>query len=51
VNGWRGPTQTLEQKQERIKHDLWFIENWSFFLDLKIIFMTVFGKQTRKNAF
>ena len=51
VNGWRGPTHTLEQKQERIKHDLWFIENWSFFLDIKIIFLTVFGKQTRKNAF
>jgi Undecaprenyl-phosphate glucose phosphotransferase len=51
VNGWRGPTQTLEQKQERIKHDLWFIENWSFFLDLKIIFLTVFGRETRKNAF
>ncbi len=51
VNGWRGPTQTLEQKQERIKHDLWFIENWSFLLDLKIIFLTVFGRETRRNAF
>lgn len=51
VNGWRGPTVTPEQKEERIKHDLWYIENWSFFLDLKIIFLTVFGKKTRKNAF
>ncbi len=51
VNGWRGPTRTLEQKQERIKHDLWFIENWSFFLDIKIIFLTVFSKKTWKNAY
>ena len=51
VNGWRGPTETVEQKQQRIKHDLWYIENWSFLLDLKIIFLTVWGKRTRKNAF
>ena len=51
VNGWRGPTQTEEQKKERIRHDIWYIENWSFFLDLKIIFLTVFGKKVRKNAF
>lgn len=51
VNGWRGPTVTPEQKEERIKHDLWYIENWSFFLDLKIIFLTVFGRKARKNAF
>lgn len=51
VNGWRGPTQTHEQKRERIKHDLWYIENWNFWLDLKIIFLTVFGRKTRKNAF
>ncbi len=51
VNGWRGPTQTSEQKRERIKHDLWYIENWSFWLDIKIIFLTVFGKKARKNAF
>lgn len=51
VNGWRGPTKTIEQKKERVDHDLWYIENWSFWLDIKIIFLTVFGKKTRKNAF
>jgi len=50
VNGWRGPTETDEQKNERIKYDLWYIENWSFWLDIKIIFMTLFGKH-RKMAF
>ena len=51
VNGWRGPTQTVTQKRERIKHDLWYIENYSFWLDIKIIFLTVFSKKTRQNAF
>ena len=50
VNGWRGPTVTDEQKNERITHDLWYIENWSFWLDLKIIFLTLFG-QHHKKAF
>ena len=50
VNGWRGPTETDEQKNERIAHDLWYIENWSFWLDLKIIFLTLFG-QHHKKAF
>lgn len=44
VNGWRGPTVTDAQKNERIKHDLWYIEHWDFWLDLKIVFMTLFGK-------
>ncbi len=51
VNGWRGPTVTNKQKKSRIQHDLWYIENWNFLLDIKIVFLTVFGKKTRKNAF
>ena len=51
VNGWRGPTDTVEQKEQRVKHDLWYIENWSLLLDLKIIFLTVWSKRSRKNAF
>lgn len=48
VNGWRGTMVTDEQKNERVKHDLWYIENWSFWLDLKIIFLTLFGKHHKK---
>ena len=51
VRGWRGPTTTDEQKRQRIKHDIWYIENWSFWLDIKIVFLTVFSRKTRKNAF
>jgi len=51
VNGWRGPTTTIEQKKERIKHDLTYIENWNIWLDIRIIFLTVFGSKTRINAF
>lgn len=51
VNGWRGPTETNEQRIERIRHDLWYIRNWSMWLDIKIIFLTVFSQKTRKNAF
>jgi putative colanic acid biosynthesis UDP-glucose lipid carrier transferase len=48
VNGWRGPTVTAEQKNERVRHDLWYIENWSLWLDVKIIFLTVFGRHHKK---
>jgi putative colanic acid biosynthesis UDP-glucose lipid carrier transferase len=51
VNGWRGPTTTKEQKIQRTRHDLWYIKNWCFRLDIKIIFLTLLGKKTRKNAF
>ncbi len=39
VNGYRGDTSI----GERIRHDIWYIENWSFGLDLKIMFKTVLG--------
>jgi len=51
VNGWRGPTDTREKKHQRTVHDLWYLENWSFALDMKIIWKTVFGKKTHESAF
>lgn len=41
VTGSRGETKELWQMEERIKKDIWYIENWSFWLDIRIIFMTV----------
>lgn len=40
VSGYRGETRELWQMEERIKRDIWYIENWSFWLDLKIIWLT-----------
>lgn len=51
VNGWRGPTETKYQYIARTLHDLWYIEHWNFALDVYIIFLTLFGKNTRRNAF
>lgn len=51
VNGWRGPTETEEQKKQRTLHDLWYMENWSLVLDLKIIYMTVLSRKVHKAAF
>lgn len=41
VNGYRGETKQLSDMEGRVEHDIWYIENWSFLLDLKIIWMTV----------
>ena len=43
VNGYRGETKDISQMQKRIDYDIWYIENWSFFLDMQIIFMTVWN--------
>lgn len=40
VTGFRGETKELWQMEERIKKDIWYIENWTFWLDIKIIFLT-----------
>ena len=39
VNGWRGDTNI----SQRVQHDIWYIENWSLGLDLKILLKTIFG--------
>jgi putative colanic acid biosynthesis UDP-glucose lipid carrier transferase len=52
VNGFRGETRTLEKMQGRVQYDIWYIENWSIWLDIKIIFMTVFNTlKGDKNAY
>jgi Undecaprenyl-phosphate glucose phosphotransferase len=51
VNGLRGETDTVEKMQRRIEHDLYYIDNWSFMIDLKIIMMTLFSKGAYTNAF
>lgn len=41
VNGWRGETDTLDKMKRRIDYDLAYARNWSLWLDIKIILMTV----------
>jgi putative colanic acid biosysnthesis UDP-glucose lipid carrier transferase len=41
VNGLRGETSELEQMEARVEFDIWYIENWSFMLDIKIAIQTV----------
>lgn len=41
INGCRGETKTVEEMAERVKHDIWYIENWSVILDIRIIIKTV----------
>jgi putative colanic acid biosynthesis UDP-glucose lipid carrier transferase len=52
VNGFRGETQTILQMQKRVEHDLWYMENWSLWLDIKIMFLTVYNTfKGEENAF
>lgn len=52
VTGYRGETKTLEQMEGRVKRDVWYIENWTFFLDLKIIVVTLVNMfRGDKNAY
>jgi len=41
VNGLRGETKNIILMQKRVGYDLWYIENWSIWLDIQIIFLTV----------
>ena len=41
VNGSRGETSLPEDMHKRVNYDLWYIENWSFWLDCQIIFQTI----------
>jgi len=51
VNGHRGETDTLEKMQRRVEHDLYYIDNWSLLLDIKIILLTLFSKRAYINAY
>ena len=51
VHGLRGETDTLEKMERRVQYDLYYIENWSFFLDMKIILTTFLVGFMHPNAY
>jgi Undecaprenyl-phosphate glucose phosphotransferase len=50
-NGARGATPTIEHIAKRVKLDLWYISNWSFWLDLLILIRTIFEVLRKRNAY
>ncbi len=52
VSGFRGETKEHSQMESRVEHDIWYLENWSLMLDIKIIFMTIINViKGEENAF
>ncbi|MCH5325663.1 MAG: undecaprenyl-phosphate glucose phosphotransferase [Duncaniella sp.] len=52
VRGYRGQTEELWQMQKRVEHDIWYIEHWSFLLDIKIIIRTIINAfSSEENAY
>lgn len=51
VNGLRGNTDTKEKLVRRVEYDLYYIQNWSFWLDLKIVLLTPLASLEGENAF
>jgi putative colanic acid biosynthesis UDP-glucose lipid carrier transferase len=51
VNGLRGATDTPEKIEARVRYDIYYAENWSLWLDLKILLMTLVIVLTGRNAY
>lgn len=51
LNGLRGETDTLEKMAKRVEYDVWYTQNWSFWMDLKILFLTPFVAVFQKTAY
>lgn len=50
VNGLRGDTAGEGKMRKRVEHDLWYVDNWSPLLDLRILWLTIFSKKAYRNA-
>ena len=51
VNGWRGATPQIQLMIRRVEHDLWYVDHWSLWLDIKILLLTPFSVYSTRNAY
>lgn len=51
INGYRGETDTIDKMEKRVQFDLEYIQNWTFSMDIKIVFKTIFKGFTGKSAY
>ena len=51
INGFRGETDTLEKMEGRVQCDIYYIENWSILLDLRIMALTLIKGMVGENAY
>jgi Undecaprenyl-phosphate glucose phosphotransferase len=51
VKGFRGETDSIEKMLKRVEYDLRYIDNWSIFLDIKIMLLTIFSRKSFQNAY
>ncbi len=51
INGLRGETDTLEKMRQRVEYDLYYIDHWSLWFDLRILLLTPFVGFVNKNAY
>jgi Undecaprenyl-phosphate glucose phosphotransferase len=51
VNGWRGETESVDKMRGRVEHDLYYIENWSIWFDLRILWKTALLGWMHRNAY
>ncbi|WP_162273424.1 undecaprenyl-phosphate glucose phosphotransferase [Sinorhizobium glycinis] len=51
INGWRGATPQVDMMIRRVEHDMWYVNNWSIWLDVKILLLTIPRVWTGRNAY
>jgi putative colanic acid biosynthesis UDP-glucose lipid carrier transferase len=49
IQGFRGEIKELSQLEDRVHADIWYVENWSFWLDIRIIYRTILNMLLHKE--